>query len=212
MPCEAMSQDYIYRAYLAGKPITSDPRDIYYRPLYSLPDYDHICNNWSNSSTSLEDQVYPISLDPKSLQATTWASLGHPALDQASPVTLTATQAQLWSQATATITFKGKPAVVDVARGMWDVNTSLMPKLSPSAPAEIRQPFVETTKLLLAWGLEIKLKFPKDAVPLLVDEDNSMWGVPFQISGADPTELRFTAGGQFYPILVAALGSLVGGT
>jgi len=212
MPCEAMSQDYIYRAYLAGKPITSDPRDIYYRPLYSLPDYDHICNNWANSSTSLRNQEYPISLDPKLLQSTTWASLGHPALDQGSPVTLTVTQKQLLSQATATVTFKGKPAVVDVDRGMWDVNTNLMPKLSPSAPAEIRQPYVKTTKLLLAWGLEINIKFPKDAAPLLAAEDNSMWGVSFQASTADATELKFTAEEQFYPILVATIGSLVGGT
>jgi hypothetical protein len=47
MPSIVVSEDYIrdptYRA--SGK-IDANAKDVYYRPLYDLPNFDATCNNW----------------------------------------------------------------------------------------------------------------------------------------------------------------------
>jgi hypothetical protein len=47
MPCIVVSEDYIRDpTYQASGKIDANAKDVYYRPLYDLPNFDATCNNW----------------------------------------------------------------------------------------------------------------------------------------------------------------------
>jgi len=60
MPCIVVSEDYIRDpTYQASGKIVVNTKDVYYRPLYDLPNFDATCNNWQalNSDAGKVERV-----------------------------------------------------------------------------------------------------------------------------------------------------------
>lgn len=209
MPCDAISIDYINYYYTNQSKLTSDPRDLYYRPSYVLSNYEHICNNWMDSKTRGPPWgPYPLMFKHK---PGTWAKLGHPDLDSVPEDDFTELQGKFLSMIKASVTFDGEPQALDVERGFWEVHSLHFPT-SDNAPEYIKQPFVKTTRLLMAWGLTIDVTLPAPVEEVSTqDIELSDWGIPLKSTSADGKTLTFKAGSKFHPILVATLGKLVGG-
>ena len=209
MPCSAISEDYIRRE---GH-IKVDPSTIYYRPAYSIANWEMICNSWAGRFKRLDG---PYNINFRNLQdikTWPWEYLGHKDLDSAKPLSLSETDQQVYDQLDATITFKGgRPAVVDVNRGLWDVKAlrSTMTPLSKTAPAVVAKPFCKTTKLLLSFGFEIKFKLPQ-SIGLTQAKDINLapLRLPASRVSEDGTVLTFSAGGNTYPVLLAVLANVV---
>ncbi|KAJ8117460.1 hypothetical protein OPT61_g1352 [Boeremia exigua] len=209
MPCYAMDLDYVRESELNNGRLHLDQRDIYYRPFYSLTDYERTCNNWNKPSLPRTSVSYPISLDPRELG--TWAELGHGALDKSSATTFTTEQADLLASVKATITFSCKPAVISVERGLWDVVPLKSSCLSIAAPSYLKRPFMKTTKLLITKGFDIDIQIPTAYTGSTSGLRINRWGIPLSNISDDQKHLKFSADGESYPIILAALGSLVGG-
>ncbi|KAH7082501.1 hypothetical protein FB567DRAFT_581818 [Paraphoma chrysanthemicola] len=208
MPCSASNEDYI-----RSTKVTVEPSTVYYRPLYDISNWKQTCNSWMDFGQVWTEPV-PIYLNDA--DDTNWSYLGHPDLDRVAPLPLSDPQKELLDSLTATIRFKGKPVVVDVNRGIWDVKSlrSFMQPLSEGAPPIVRAKFCKTIKLMLAWDYEIQLKLASQVGTVSIGSLNlAALGLPVTAQSADGTMLTFTAGGNTIgntvPILLAALGSMV---
>jgi hypothetical protein len=154
MPVSAMNQDYVRRHVESGKPIVVDKASIFYKPFYDLPGWETVVNNWAvNNNTP---RVFFINF--RGLSQVTWASFGHEELDAVTPTVLTDQQRALVEGLQGKISFYNQPRVMDVERGLWDVNRFRHAgNLTPEAPQAVRDRFCKTTRLLLTWGFSIEL-------------------------------------------------------
>lgn len=209
MPCYAIDLDYVRENQVNNGNLHLDPRDIYYRPFYSLTDYERTCNNWNKLNLPPTDVTYPISLDQKDLG--TWAELGHEALDATEVSGFSSAQAELLATVTASITFRSKPAVINIDRGFWDVVPLRQIALAATAPSYLKEPFMKTTKLLITKGFDIDIQIPTGYTGPTSGLRITRWGIPLASISEDQKHLRFSASGEAYPIILAVLGSLVGG-
>ncbi|CZT05737.1 uncharacterized protein RCO7_03908 [Rhynchosporium graminicola] len=215
MPCIAVSDDYIRDPTIrpSGK-IVVDPKDVYYRPLYNLPNFDATCNNWQaiNSDVSKIERVGPLPILMAEAASRSWSELGHDGLDSAIPAPLSDAQKELLQTLQISLTFLGKPAAVSLDRGMWDVpNVRSKFKVASTLPAVVRRPFCKTTKMLLAWGMEICITFAI-SVTDLSKEKISLAGFkipPLDADADNPNQMRFVAGRSTYPLLLAVLAKIV---
>ncbi|KAF7593407.1 hypothetical protein BBP40_011509 [Aspergillus hancockii] len=116
MPVAALNDDAVRSS---GK-LTAEPKDIYYRPFYSIADWHITCNNWiALYRTTDFSKSYEIDL--RGVYEKKGAALGHPQLDQATGEHLSDQQLDIFDKLEFSITFNGDPVVVDVDRGLWDV-------------------------------------------------------------------------------------------
>lgn len=215
MRCIALSEDFIYNPQIqAGAPLIVDPKDTYYRPFYNLPSLDLICNAWqyANTDDALVDRVGPIPISLLDPADGSWSDLGHPGLDKAKAPTLTDAQRELLKSFQVSLTFVGKPAVIDVNRGFWDepnIRTKL-PTVAKTLPPVVSRPFCKTIKMMFAWGIEISIKLPVSVGDLLSKNVSlSFLKIPMVPVKDSPNEMRFTAGCTTYPLLLATLATVV---
>ncbi|RKK76445.1 hypothetical protein BFJ71_g16937 [Fusarium oxysporum] len=208
MACSAMSDDFVRRAMLNGnQKIELDPADIFYRPAYSLPNWEMVVNHWS------DDKVKPYSfkIDFSGLADVTWESMGHKKLDNVHVPKLNKVQRELLKKLKGKVIFYGKPQVLDVERGLWDVKQLLQAgKLSKFAPDSVKHKFCKTTRMLLCWGYDIELTLPESIGSKSIEDINlSFLRVPVAEISDNGRVLKFTTEQTNYPWLVAVLATVV---
>jgi hypothetical protein len=215
MVCIATSDDYIRDPdVMAGGKIVVNPKDRYYRPLYSLPNFDAICNNWQymNTDSSTIERVGPYPISMLDAAERSWSDLGHQWLDSAKEPKISPAQRELLQTLQVSMTFVGRPAAVGLDRGFWDVPNvrKKLKSVSKTLPAFVRRPFCKTTKMLFVWGIEIRIKLPV-AVDDLSSKNVSLGflKVPLAPVKDSTNELLFTAGCDTYPLLLAVLSSII---
>jgi len=191
-------------------------KSVYYRPLYSLPDYSGIVNNWyknvPSASNMIRDGPHPLPL--AGIWDRSWADLGHPLLDDAQLPgggELSPEKKDFINSLSATLTFIQKPYEGNVNRGMWDVPDARGRfELQPHAPQRVREAVYKTSKFIIAWGIEIELTIPE----VLSQSEASVKNIT--LAGMDlplkevvgGNKLVFSGGGD-YPILVGAFAERV---
>lgn len=232
MPCIALSDDYIHnpRFDSDGK-LVVDPKNIYYRPFHNLPDFTTLCNDWQslNTDAGTTSHYGPISISLLDARDRKWSELGHTGLDDAATQTLTDVQVKLLGKLRISLTFVGKPAVLDVDRGFWDVGNIRNKNwgVANTLPAALKRNFCKTVKMMFAWSIEITIKLlPGDEVPPVTDQANGTsahtattvdiedFNLAFLKLGLVPSkstsnQLHFVSGNAPYPLLLAVLAQLV---
>jgi len=219
MVCVAVSEDTIYTQFPSPEyPYRNyvDLKERYYRPRYTLPNFDSTCNQWQYANTSGPETArrgpYPVSLID-AIDAP-WSDLGHEKLDKAEPHRLSDKQRNLLKNIQISVTFIGKPAIIDVERGWWDVPNVRRdnPEVAATLPKFLKRPFCKTTKMMLAWGIEITFKLPSGAgEDFSVAENvslNFLNVCPEAVPG-QPNVWKFTAGCNTYPLLLAAVAKVI---
>ncbi|KAF4335363.1 hypothetical protein FBEOM_10772 [Fusarium beomiforme] len=131
--------------------------DIVYRPRYYLSGDRSTAKRW-------RDEYYDKTAAPEQrlvsfevLKNKTWAQLGIIEPTGANDIDNTP---EIDFNVTLIYTGIG---VFDVKRGLWDINDfrTLLPQLASTAPPDCHQPLYKTTKLLLAYGVNVILKLPQ---------------------------------------------------
>ncbi|KAF4782144.1 hypothetical protein HER10_EVM0008257 [Colletotrichum scovillei] len=195
-------------AYFDNVPrIKVDPSTIFYRPIHTLANWETICNDWAVEKT----KTYSYSIDFDGLPGVTWAELGHEGLDAVESPKLKNDQQALVDQLQGKIIFYGKPKVLDVERGMWDVKQLRQAgNLSPYAPETVRHKFCKTTKLLLSWGYDIELTLPESIGTTPAKQANLTF-LKLPLADRSPNErvLKFSTEPTNYPWLVAVLATVI---
>ncbi|KAK4442999.1 hypothetical protein QBC34DRAFT_311883 [Podospora aff. communis PSN243] len=228
MPVLAVDRDWItfskHNPDMASQQLVDAERhNIYYRPAYGLSHYETTVKYWidryaaglsANPIDRLErDGPYTIPL--ADVWERSWADLGHPLLDQAEQaVPLTDERKELINSLTATVTFLQRPFVGNVSRGMWDVNDARERfDLGPSAPQSLRETVYKTSKLIIAWGIEMELTVPEDMEKKrLMNITLAGMDLPFKTVHTGPqggARLLFRGGGDGFPILLGAFADMV---
>ncbi|KAM0428833.1 hypothetical protein ACHAPT_006633 [Fusarium lateritium] len=217
MPVVAVDQDWLQAAL---QDPTKNPQDlvdpsmVYYRPLYSLPQYATTADYWTEtvgaSSRMVHDGPYMIPL--AGVWDREWSELGHPLLDHAKPhESLSDDQKNFINSISATLTFLQKPYAGNIDRGLWDV-TDLRGKfnLHPDAPPSIKSRGCKTSKLILAWGIEIVFTIP-DIISLDAVKNVTLaaMDLPLKSVGKKGNKLVFSAGGDGFPVLVGAFANII---
>jgi hypothetical protein len=101
-------------------------------------------------------------------------------------------------------------ATVDVERGLWDYKGFRdLGNLSEDAPSHLREKFRKTTKLLLAWGMRLETTFPSSLSATDRKSFPSSLRFPFQQDPQNKDMYFSQTGGDTYPILLAALVTMV---
>jgi hypothetical protein len=202
-----MNDDFVRFAVLKRTCIHVDPQTIFYQPLHTLPAWTMICNSWVDNG----GQAYSYPIDLKGLDDVTWESLGHKGIDAAKPQSLTNRQRELLAQLKAEVIFHGRPRVIDVERGLWDVNAPReLGRLSAAAPRVLKDGFCKTTKFLMCWRFEIVLTLPEEIrASGAGDVSVSFLRVPLARDEEDGRKLRFSSEETNYPWIMAALALVV---
>lgn len=190
---------------------TADPKDIYFRPLYELEDYNSRYQSWLNGAwqrPAIWDGPHPISMAGARMRD--WASLGHPGLDSL-PTQLGRDDIDaLLDKTKITISYQGgRPAWFDVSRGLWDMTTILgRTQLPAEAPSYMRERFCKTTKLIMAYGCRIDVVLPagiaEESIEILLD----VLPLPLQEVPSAPGKYTYTRTSN-YPSLLGVVASLV---
>lgn len=190
-----------------------DPKLVYYRPQYTLPQYQATVDSWNKNgprSDLKRDGPYMIPL--ANIWDESWSDLGHPLLDKAKPKeNLTAEQKDFINQLTATLTFLQDPYMNNISRGVWDMTKlrGTFPLLD-NAPKAIQDPICKTSKLYLTWGIEIELTLPEVVSSSTVKNITlAAMNLPLRHVGPDGKKLVFSAGGTSFPVLVGALADVI---
>lgn len=223
MPCIAVSHDYIHDPeVMAGGKLKVNPQDIYYRPFYSLPDLETRCNDWQslNVNLSTTQRYGPVHISLLDAVDRSWSEIGHDGLDKAKAAKLTPAQIAMLGSLKISLTFVGKPAVIDVDRGFWDVPhvRRKLPDVADSLPPALRRKFCKTVKMMFAWNIEITIKLASDAqvstesttpAPSLGDLNLSFLKMGIAPDASVAGELKFVSGSPPYPLLLAVLAQVV---
>ncbi|KAL9093883.1 MAG: hypothetical protein Q9165_003806 [Trypethelium subeluteriae] len=189
------------------------PKLVFYRPEYTLPDYQTTALYWIKqgvSKSTIRDGPYEIPL--ANIWDRLWSDLGHPLLDDAQPQEkLTPESKAFINSLSATVTFLQRPYCKDIRRGLWDIKDprDRFP-LQLDAPRVLRQQFCKTTRLILAWGLEIELNLP-DSIDINSAASVSLasLNLPLVHTGSDGRKMIFSSGDTGFPILVGALADII---
>lgn len=215
MPVVAVSEDWIMKMKnqpdLTNKKLV-DPQLVYYRPAYSLPNFETVVNYWissnAQSSTIVRDGPYVIPL--AGIWDRSWEELGHPLLDDTKPPqALTEDQKNFINSLQATITCIQKPYAGDVDPGSWCVDKPRNFRLSPKAPSMLHRTVCRTSKMIIAWGIEIEITLPEMA-PLSAYDRITLTGMDLPCrSSEDGKKLIFQAGGDSYPLLLGVIADLI---
>lgn len=217
MPVIAIDQNWVQIRKDTGREGEDaiDQKLVYYRPWYNLSAFATTYADWfqlsAASSAPKRDDTYSIPL--AGIWDKTWSALGHPELDDAAPSeNLNAAQKDFVNSLTATLTFLYKPAIVDVHTGQWDVQgfRSDFP-LQPDAPGDLREPICKTSKMILAWGMEIEIELPESSLspPGIKNLTLSALDMPLKEVRGDGRRLAFQAGADGIPILVGTLADVI---
>jgi hypothetical protein len=145
------------------------------------------------------------------LDTLTWARLGHPDMDAAKPLNINPNTVALHKSINIQLWFMGgTPAAVDVERGLWDYKGFRdLGILSEDAPSYLREKFCKTTKLLLTWGMRLEITFPASVSATDRKSFLSSLRFPFQQDPQNKDMYFSQTGGDTYPILLAALATIV---
>ncbi|TGO55485.1 hypothetical protein BELL_1454g00010 [Botrytis elliptica] len=238
MPVLAVDRDWVtfakHNPDMAGQQLLdAERRNIYYRPAYMLPHYETTVRYWTDRyGASLANPVNrlerdgPYTIPLADVWERCWADLGHPLLDQAEQaVPLNAERKELINSLSATVTFLQRPFVATVSRGMWDVNDPRARfELGPSAPQSLRETVYKTSRLIIAWGVEIELTVPEDMMSATlgsVDKGTMKKMMNMTLAGMDlpfktvknggqgGSRLVFRGGEDGFPILLGAFADMV---
>ena len=217
MPVIAIDSNYIPQLLRNPTLVAEDlvsSKNVFYQPLHGLPQYETVADYWIKASAVSSDPKRdgPYMIPLADIWKRPWSDLGHPLLDQArTQESLTEEQKQFMNSLTATLTFLQTPYSGSISRGLWDV-TDLRNRfhLQPDAPQSIKGTVCKTSKLILAWGIEIELTIP-DVVPSSSIKNITLaaMDLPLKISPGNSNKLTFTAGGDGLPILVGAFADVI---
>ena len=240
MPVLAVDRDWVTFAkhnpdMASHQLVDAERRNIYYRPAYGLPHYETTVKYWidrfgvvGNDNRLERDGPYTIPL--VDVWERSWADLGHPLLDEAQQaVLLSDERKELINELSVTVTFLQRPFVANVSRGMWDVNDARGRfELAPSAPQSLRETVYKTSRLIIAWGVEIEMTVPQDVGTLggsgdkgamnkmkLMNMTLAGMDLPFKTvksdggQGQGGNRLLFRGGGDGFPILLGAFADMV---
>jgi hypothetical protein len=204
MPCIAVSQDQV----ASLSPLEADIKDVFYRPWHSLSDYERQYGAWLDQYSKRSG---PYNVHMADVDALTWAGVGHPDLDDATPLKVSSSTTDLYKSIKVQLWFMGgPPAAVDVERGLWDYKGFReVGELSKDAPKYLQNLFCKTTKLLLAWGMRLEITFPPSATETARDSFLASLMFPFQQDEQNKDMYFSQTGGDTYPILLAALATNV---
>lgn len=189
-----------------------DSKYIFYRPEYVLPDYQTTALNWIKQGISSFTRVGPYEIPLVNIWDRSWSDLGHSLLDSAQPnEKLTPESKDFINSLTATMTFLQPPYAADIHRGVWDINDLRRSfPLKPDAPQMVKNQFCKTTRLILAWGLEIELNIPYSVSTNSIGNVTlASMDLPLQRVGNDGKKMIFSAGDTGFPILLGAIADII---
>lgn len=114
------------------------------------------------------------------------------------------------------MTFTGQLGILDVDRGDWDVPNfrSQLPKLATTAPKAFRRKVCKTTRILLAWSVEITIKLLNSSGDMGTASTNlDNINLTFLKAGlvpdsSKPGQITFRSGATPYPVLLAVLAQV----
>ena len=175
----------------------------------------------SSPITPSTSQRYgPVQISLLDVMDRPWSEIGHEGLDKAEAPTLTRAQIAMLGFLNISLTFVGKPAVIDVDRGFWDVPhvRRKLPDVADSLPPALRRKFCKTVKMMFAWNIEITIKLASGAqvssgsfspAPSLGDLNLSFLRLGLAPDASKADELKFVSGSPPYPLLLAVLSQVV---
>ncbi|KAJ8131566.1 hypothetical protein O1611_g2061 [Lasiodiplodia mahajangana] len=184
------------------------PTDIVYRPRYYLSGYQSTAKRWRDEYcqkfTSPEQRIISF----EGLKDLKWSQLGITDSDSDDDFEATAETADF----EVTLTYTGICSF-DVRRGLWNIDDfrTLLPQLASTAPPDCKQPVYKTTKLLLAYGVDLVLKLPKTMDQDLAKRLRLMPGVlddlPLTLVGGNELHAKPQTN-DAYPVLLAVLADV----
>ncbi|KAI0097924.1 hypothetical protein GGR51DRAFT_552818 [Nemania sp. FL0031] len=184
------------------------PTDIVYRPRYYLSGYQSTAKRWrdeySQRFTSPEERIISF----EGLKDLKWSQLGITDSDSDDDFEATAETAAF----EVTLRYTGI-CPFDVKRGLWNIDDfkTLLPELVSTAPPDCKQPVYKTTKLLLAYGVDLVLKLPKTMDQDLAKRLRLMPGVlddlPLTLVGGNELHAKPQTN-DAYPVLLAVLADV----
>ncbi|KAF2106090.1 hypothetical protein BDV96DRAFT_654961 [Lophiotrema nucula] len=150
--------------------------ELIYRPSYILNDYNTISEGWVTNYSQTSSGRQEVPLDLVAAQTTTWKGLGFASFDGSGAPP----NAEIASTAEQD---HGKPIIdlskldlkdilikvdcaniqpFDVMRGLWDIQDfrNVLPVLSEGAPQYLEEQFYKTTKILLAYDVDMVVEVP----------------------------------------------------
>jgi hypothetical protein len=209
MPCSAATVEYLRGAF----EINVDPSTIYFRPSYKIVgDWKQRCNEWLTLKDERQYDTEHI-FKFKNIDKRDWKELGHEELDSAEPIKFSDKEKEIMNQLECVLRIKGKIQAVDVERGMWDVKNlrKELKNLGATASEEIKRPFCKTSRLLLAWAVEVEIRPIPEAMDVLsiADISEDLIRFPTAQRSENGKGLVFKAGGDNYPILLGVIAKVV---
>ncbi|KAK4221697.1 hypothetical protein QBC38DRAFT_540006 [Podospora fimiseda] len=202
--------------------VDAERRNIYYRPAYGLPHYETTVKYWIDrygaglaNPVDRMDRDGPYTIPLVNVWERCWADLGHPLLDQAEQAApLSDERKELINSLSATVTFLQRPFVAKFEQR----------HLGPSVPQSLRETVYKTSRLIIAWGVEIELTVPEDmmlgtlgsvdkgTIKKMMNMTLAGTDLPFKTvknRGQGRSKLLFRGGGDGFPILLGAFADMV---
>lgn len=163
MPVVTISEDWVAQLNNPDRKANSliDPAWIYYRPAYTLPEYEKDAAAWAKAASGTLERDGPYMIPLAGVWDRDWADLGHPLLDQAKPAEkLTDEQKEILSSLTVNLTYLQEPYSYEVNTGDWGVHDFRHFQLPSTAPEWLVTQVCRTSKMIFAWGIEIEIVIP----------------------------------------------------
>ena len=127
------------------------------------------------------------------------------------PQVMTNTQKDFISSLKATITYIQKPCAIDVDAGLWCVkNPRAHFTLDSDAPAFLKEQVCRTSKMIMAWGIEIEIILPEMITTQAFQNTTlAAMDLPTKVTGPNGNKLLFEAGGDTYPLLLGVIADII---
>jgi hypothetical protein len=179
--------------------------------------YWNTSERWVRENATASPTVRTLVIDPLESKRLKWGDFGFPELDTTSP-SRKADLAKIVGNGRMTLKC-ARIAAFDVFRGIWNIDgfRTVLPPLTKDAPKELGQKICKTTKLLLAYDVEVVLELEKTLVSGLGVRNVPVFpdvfgGIPFSIGEEVEGKVVSRAGlprANAYPVLLAVLADVV---
>lgn len=169
MPCSAQDlQSPHFRTDDHRATLEHDTKDVFYRPLYALSDYDRLVDNWIETYDSNARPSCILNLDLNS--DTPWSHLGFPHFDRetfppnndfgSAHISFGQPRSALLKDHgvpdNASVSLYGLQAF-DVERGFWNIEVN--PHLGTRSEDAAAEPLMKITRVLCSYKMSIKARF-----------------------------------------------------
>lgn len=200
MPCSAQDlQSPHFRPDDQRATLEHESRDVFYRPLYALSDYDRLVDGWVETFDANAQPSCTIDLDLGS--ETPWSYLGFPKLDREddhaadhgmsdacarSGMTNNTQFNRLYLPSSASVSLYGLQAF-DVERGFWNIDVN--PYKTTRSGDEAEESLMKITRVLCSYKISIKANFGRSMQSC--DHRPTVFGVSPSIAPDDEGSLRY---------------------